>query len=55
MSPDPVDPLTELAQAAAQLHEAFCSYVDAGFTEQQALYLIGKIMTAGIGGERPPS
>jgi hypothetical protein len=41
---DPVDPLTELAKAAAQLHELFRAYVDAGFSEQQALYLVGKIM-----------
>jgi hypothetical protein len=38
--------MTELAQAAAQLHELFTAYVDAGFTEQQALYLIGKLITA---------
>ena len=43
--------MTELAQAAASLHELFVSYVEAGFTEQQALYLVSKIMTAGV---QPP-
>lgn len=51
MSPEPSDPITELAQAAMQLHELFTAYVEAGFTEQQALYLVGKIMTAGV---QPP-
>jgi hypothetical protein len=43
------DPLTELGQAAVQLHELFCSYVAAGFTEQQALYLIGKLISGSAG------
>jgi hypothetical protein len=42
------DPITELAAAAALHHELFLSYAAAGFTEPQALYLVGKIITAGI-------
>lgn len=33
--------LTQLAQGAAMLHELFLSYLEAGFTETQALNLIG--------------
>lgn len=44
----PEDPITELAAAAAQMHELFSAYVDAGFTEQQALYLLGRLITAGM-------
>lgn len=44
----PTDPITLLGEAAAQIHEVFLSYVAAGFTEQQALYLVGQILTASI-------
>lgn len=44
----PQDPLTGLAQAAAAIHEMFTAYVDAGFTEQQALYLVGRIVAAQV-------
>lgn len=43
--PEPEDPITSLAEAAVSLHELFQAYVDAGFTEQQALYLVGRIIT----------
>jgi hypothetical protein len=42
----PPDPITQLAEAAASLHELFREYVKAGFTEQQALFLTGKVLTA---------
>lgn len=42
--PEPEDPITQLAQAAASLHELFTAYVAAGFTENQALYLVGQII-----------
>jgi len=48
--PDPQDPLTELAEGAAQLHEVFLSYVGAGFSEAQAMQIVISILTAGIGG-----
>ncbi len=44
----PPNPITVLAEGAAQLHEIFCSYKAAGFTEQQALYLVGLIITAAM-------
>ncbi|MEU1800853.1 hypothetical protein [Streptomyces sp. NPDC019937] len=49
---DPTDPITALAQASAQLHELFESYVTAGFTEHQALELLKALLTAGIGGSQ---
>lgn len=36
----PASPITVLAQGAAATHELFRAYVDAGFTEDQALALI---------------
>ena len=43
---DPLDPLTALAEGAAQMHEMFLAYVQAGFTEQQALYLVDSALKA---------
>lgn len=41
MSDDlPQDPLSALAQAAAQIHELFTAYVNAGFTRPEALQLV---------------
>jgi hypothetical protein len=49
--PDDHDsPLTELAAAAAQQHELYTAYVEAGFTEPQAMQLLIAIVTAGVGG-----
>ncbi|MER6738224.1 hypothetical protein [Streptomyces puniciscabiei] len=48
MPDDHDSPLTELAAAAAQQHELYSSYVQAGFTEAQAMQLL--IVTAGVGG-----
>lgn len=38
--------LTAMAQAAAAMHEMFRSYVEAGFTEDQAIKLIITFMVA---------
>jgi hypothetical protein len=46
MERNPQDPITELGALAASLHELFQEYVNAGFTEQQALYLIGQQVQA---------
>jgi hypothetical protein len=48
----PPDPITALTEAAASLHEMFLAYVKAGFTEQQALYLAGQILTAHVRGRK---
>jgi hypothetical protein len=45
----PQDPITDLAAGAAQVHELYVSYVDAGFTPDQALRLVIGILT-GLGG-----
>jgi hypothetical protein len=45
------DPITQLASAAAQLHELYLSYLAAGFTEAQAFDLVKTILTAGVGGQ----
>lgn len=38
--PMPLSPLTEAAAAAVQLHEAYHTYIYAGFTEEQAFKII---------------
>jgi hypothetical protein len=43
---EPQDPMTALAEGAAQMHEMFLAYQQAGFTEQQALYLTGCALRA---------
>lgn len=48
--PEPDDPITQLAAAAVQLHELYASFVAAGFSESQALYLVGQALSAGIRG-----
>ncbi len=47
---EPDDPITQLAAAAAHLHELYCAYVQAGFSEQQALYLVGQIVASAARG-----
>jgi len=50
MEPDetPADPITELMEGAGQMHEAFTTFVESGFTEKQALYLVGQMLCASI-------
>lgn len=40
----PASPISELAAAAAQLHELFTAYVESGFTREEALELIKAII-----------
>lgn len=47
---NPQSPITELAAAAVQQHELYRSWVDAGFTEDQALQLLAGILMASISG-----
>lgn len=49
---EPLDPMTQLQQAATQVHELFLAYVAAGFTEPQALQLVCSTIAAYV---RPPS
>jgi len=48
----PPDPVSAMAAGSAQLHEIFCSHVEHGFTEPQALYLTAQQATGGHG--QPP-
>ncbi|WP_165969578.1 hypothetical protein [Nonomuraea terrae] len=49
--PDPEDPITQLAAAAVGLHELYVSLVAAGFTESQALHLVGQALSAAAQGQ----
>jgi len=44
----PEDPITQLAAAAAQLHELYEAYQSAGFSEQQAFELTKAIPISSI-------
>lgn len=46
----PKDPLTSMLESAIQLHEVYVAYTEAGFTNEQAVYLVGVIIAAGIRG-----
>ena len=39
-----------MAESAVAMHELFLSLVKAGFSEQQALYLVGQALRAGSSG-----
>lgn len=39
---DPKSPIGALLEAAISMHELYKSFVAAGFTEQQALYLVSQ-------------
>jgi len=42
----PPDPMSALQEASTQIHEMYISYIDAGFTQHEALYLIGQMIQA---------
>lgn len=42
----PVDPLTELAEAAVSLHCLFENYVHAGFSEEQSMRFCIAVLTS---------
>jgi hypothetical protein len=50
--------MTELQEGATQMHELFKGYVEAGFTQEQALRLVGMVLQAAVavslGGSPPP-
>lgn len=45
----PGDPMTLMAEGAAQVHELFTAYVGAGFSEAQAIYLTGVVLRSLMG------
>ena len=44
--PQPEDPLTLLQTGAVNQHEMYLSWVQAGFTEEQALDLLKAVITS---------
>jgi hypothetical protein len=40
----PTDPISKMTESAINLHVMFTKFVEGGFTEDQALSLIAKIM-----------
>lgn len=48
--PEPDDPITQLTAAAVSLHELHTSFIQAGFNENQALYLVGQALAASTRG-----
>jgi hypothetical protein len=48
----PADPVTDLAASAAQLHEAYEAFIEAGFTESQAMQMVCALLTDGSGGDQ---
>jgi hypothetical protein len=45
-----VEPSAEIRQGAAQMWQYYTAFVDVGFTEPQALSILGTIMQAMIAG-----
>lgn len=41
-----VEPSAEARQAAKDIHEMFVAFMDEGFTEDQALTILGQMMAA---------
>lgn len=54
MNNQPADPVSPLEQLAAAHHEMWTAYVRAGFTTDQALYLVGQIVRAGATASASP-
>jgi hypothetical protein len=50
----PEEPITSLAESAVQMHELFLAYVDAGFSEDQAMMFIRTLLSAAITGRSEP-
>ncbi|MFI0894882.1 hypothetical protein [Streptomyces sp. NPDC020983] len=44
----PADPMSALAEGAAQTHEMYEAYVRAGFTEDQAMQLTIAVLTTAL-------
>jgi hypothetical protein len=44
MPDEPEDPLAGLATAAVSMHELYTSFLNAGFDDNRAMYLLGQYM-----------
>lgn len=42
-----------LVQAAVATHELYLAFTGAGFTQEEALYLVGQIVTSTLNGSNP--
>lgn len=51
MIPGPVEPSAELRVLASVLRQAYVALVAEGFTEQQALAIVGQLLAANTGGQ----
>lgn len=49
----PEDPVSETLEAALSAHELYLTYCQAGFSSEQALYLVAQIVTAGLRKNNP--
>lgn len=49
----PIEPSAEVRQAASQLWQIFAGLKNEGFTEYQALVIIGQILAAQNGQSKP--
>lgn len=53
MNDQPTDPFTATQEGAHQTHELFVAYIDAGFTEAQAMHIVvSLLLTAAAGGQQ---
>ena len=52
MSNGPIEPAAEMRELAHLLHQTFVALTLEGFTEQQALVIIGQILAANAGGQQ---
>lgn len=52
MNDQPTDPFTAMQECAHQTHELFVAYIDAGFTEAQAMHIVVSLLTAAAGGQQ---
>lgn len=48
----PTDPVSALKEGAIQMHELYLSWVDSGFTEEQAFSLLLAVLTEQTKGNR---
>lgn len=48
----PIEPAADMRQMATTLYQTFVALVAEGFTEKQALTIIGQILAASAGGKQ---